>query len=407
MAMSALRGSSSRPHDVGKSNHVVDQGGTLSRIDRGTDAKVEGARTRASAIFSRRTSHFGRLLAGSSRRNIFVLTMLFVVCATAVAVAKPGGEVLTQTPDQGSPGLEKVGPINPDTGFPDWYRDRKGKTLEPCLDPKDPMCVLGAIDDPNKPISMTPPPGSPAGTKPNFPDEFFYQSASAGLSNVGQPDDAGKAGKMTAVMSLEGAFANGAPKQGDQMVFGRIRMKVTSGLVSGETYKVVYPYGEQDIQVDAAEHGFFVTEDMGLTPGSFSDALNGRVAPFLHWTADSALPAGYTGIPGTDHTIMGGVNDQNYVMLIGKDAAFTAPAAGSSAVVGGAVTPADSAQCCGEVGPVDGAAVDALYTSLFSLAGKESTRGGLDVTSATYTRDAAGATAFDVRADSKATTPSQ
>src|SRR3954467_8436435 len=105
--MSALRASSDRPHHVAKSNHVVDQGGTLSRIDRGTDAKVDRARTRAPSR-SRRTGYISGLPAGASRRNIVCLALLFALGASAVAIAAPGGTTVGDTPaNPGSPGLAR------------------------------------------------------------------------------------------------------------------------------------------------------------------------------------------------------------------------------------------------------------------------------------------------------------
>src|SRR3954470_17889898 len=106
--MSALRQSSDRPHDGRQTNHVVDQGGTLSRIDRGTDAKVDGARTRASSD-SLRTRYTRRLRAGTSGRNIAFLASIFALCGTAVAIAAPGGTTMGDTTNPGDPGLAQVG----------------------------------------------------------------------------------------------------------------------------------------------------------------------------------------------------------------------------------------------------------------------------------------------------------
>src|SRR3954468_13694529 len=176
--MSALRRSSERPHHVAKSNHVVDQGGTLSRIDRGTDAKVDrAARTRASSV-SRRTNYMSRLRAGTTRRNIAFLASLFALSGAAVAVAAPGGTTVGDNPlDPGAPGLAQVGPVAKN-GFPAWYRGKNNIRLEPCLDSGDPLCIMGAPPNTGQPVT----PDSVSG---NFPDEFFYQAANAGLDNVG------------------------------------------------------------------------------------------------------------------------------------------------------------------------------------------------------------------------------
>jgi hypothetical protein len=379
-----------------KSNHVVDQGGTLSRIDRGTDAKVERARTRASSDSSR-TSYISRLRAGTSRRNIAFLTLLFTLAAAAVAIAAPGGTVSNVTPGMGDPGLAKVGPVNPDTGFPEWYKDKSGVTLEPCLDVKDPLCIMGDVPNPDAPLNLDN--ADPA--KNNFPDEFFYQSMSSGLDNLGSPDAQGKLGRATAVLSLEGAFATGV-KPGDQMVFARTRFKVDGGLQPQTKYRVVSPYGSEDIETDAQEDNFFVTEDIGITPGGFSEALAGRIAPFMRWTPDPAnpLPAGYVGDPNIDHAITGSPQNTNYFAVIGPG-------------VGANLDPTTQTPCPQSVldkGAGLGfnvTANDCVWTSLFSLMGKIASKSGVDITGATYARNAAGHTTLDVTGESQATTPAQ
>ena len=126
----------------------------MSFFDRGTDAKVERARTRASSTASPRTSHIGRLLAGSSRRNIAFLASLFALGGAAVAVAAgPGGTAVGDNPAApGTTGLAQVGPVAKN-GFPAWYKDKTGTRLEPCLDNQDQMCagVFGALPDPTAP----------------------------------------------------------------------------------------------------------------------------------------------------------------------------------------------------------------------------------------------------------------
>src|SRR4051812_3940535 len=251
--MSALRRSSERPHHVAKSNHVVDQGGTLSRIDRGTDAKVDrAARTRASSV-SRRTNYMSRLRAGTTRRNIAFLASLFALSGAAVAVAAPGGTTTGDSPaNPNTPGLAQHGAVAKN-GFPAWYKDHDGTRLEPCLDAGDPMCIMGALAQPDQPVT-------PDDVKGNFPDEFFYQAANAGLDNVGAPDPKdGKLGKASLVASLEGAFLN-AQQPGDQMVFARLRLRVTDGLQGNTNYLFVHPYGERTIKTDANTPDLFVTE---------------------------------------------------------------------------------------------------------------------------------------------------
>jgi hypothetical protein len=381
----------------------------LSFFDRGTDAKVERARTRASSTASARTSHLSRLLAGNSRRNVAFLASLFALGGAAVAVAAPGGTTVADSPlNPNTPGLAQVGPVAKN-GFPAWYKDKNNIRLEPCLDLGDPMCIMGALPTPDQPVT----PDDVAG---NFPDEFFYQSASSGIANVGAnvgTPAKPRFGKALAVTSLEGAFGAGAPKAGDQMVFARLRLRVTAGLQGSTNYMFVHPYGERTIQTDANSDNLFVTEDIGLAPGNFTDALKGRIAPFLKWdsSVDPQAPTGYTGDPNIDHPITGGVND--YFAIIGpgvgankltdttQDCAPHGVLAKANAVNNDPNTPAaKKIKGTGAGGALT--EQDCIYTNLFSLMGKMAENAGVDVKSATFSRDTTGNTAVDVQAESDA-----
>src|SRR6478672_2699835 len=373
-----------------QSNHVVDQGGTLSRIDRGTDAKVDRARTRASSGTSSRTRLISRQLVGKPRRNIVFLALLFALGACAVAIAKPGGAVTGDTPaNPGIPGLAQRGAIAKN-GFPSWYKDKNGVRLEPCLNADDPNCIMGALPDPNAPVTQDDVTG-------NFPDEFFYQAGNAGIDNVGSPDPkAGKLGKASLVASLEGAFFNGPPEANQQMVFARLRLKVTSGLVPDTEYTFVQPYGERKIKTDPGEDNLFVTEDIGAAVGTFDDALKGRIAPFLKWDPAIApqAPDGYIGDPNVDHTITGGIND--YFAIIG-------PGIGANKLTDGTQDCNADAMAKAVAALGSGATqADCIATNLFSLMGKKAENAGVDVKRDTFSRDAAGNTSVDVLADSDA-----
>jgi hypothetical protein len=372
----------------------------LSIFDRGTDAKVERARTRASSPASRRTSHLSRLLTGNPRRNVAALASLFALGGAAVAVAAPGGTTVGDTPAaKGTPGLAQVGPIAKN-GFPAWYKDKSGTRLEACLDNQDQFCaaVFGALPDPNAP-------STPDDVTGNFPDEFFYQSASSTIANVGSPDAQGKLGKALAVTSLEGAFATGPPKPGDQMVFGRLRLRVTGGLQGNTNYLFVHPYGERTIQTDPNTGDLFVTEDVGLAPGNFTDALNGRIAPFLKWDPNvaPAAPEGYTGDPAIDHPITGGAND--YFAVIGPGVGANKLADGTQDCPAAVLAKANNAPGGAINGTGAGGAItqaDCIYNNLFSLLGKMAPNAGVDPKSATFSRDANGNTSVDVQAESDA-----
>ena len=139
--------------------------------------------------------------------------------------------------------LVQVGPIA-DNGFPSWYRDSRNVRLQPCLTLDDPLCPVLAdeVPDYDAPISY---PG-------NFPGEFFYQLAGASLTLTnGVQADIG--------MDLEGAWATEEVVEGDQMVFGRVRIRFDAP--AGERYRMTHPYGIDDIV--ATDRGINMTEDMG------------------------------------------------------------------------------------------------------------------------------------------------
>ena len=117
----------------------------------------------------------GLLRAGRTRTKVIGLSVVLVLAAGAVAIAAPTGIL---TPGSGGPqGIVTVGPVNPNNGFPDWYRDTNGVDLAPCIDPQDKFCG-GAVAAPDNTAPITFP--------DNFPDEFFYMSADAdGLTSAG------------------------------------------------------------------------------------------------------------------------------------------------------------------------------------------------------------------------------
>ncbi len=326
------------------------------------------------------------------RAPVALLVPGLLLAAVGVALAGPAGSILSQDP-VGPSGLAKAGPVNPANGFPDWYKDKEGVALEPCLDPKDPMCIMGTVADPDAPLKLE----SADPAQNNFPDEFFYFNGGSALDSVGVPDGRGLAGRASLVLALEGAFGGGAPRTGDQMAFSRFRVRVTGGLTPDAEYAIHYPYGTAHVKTDPGDPSLFVTEDIGITPGAFSDALSGRVGPFLRWTPDPAdpLPPGYLGDPAVDHTVTGspaGV-DQNFFAIVGPNAGASAAAANRCTVDNIGATKLAA------LGNPD--ANDCVFTDLFTIMGKESVRGGVEVHSATYSRSADGATKVDVVAESK------
>ncbi|HET9596434.1 MAG TPA: Ig-like domain-containing protein [Anaeromyxobacteraceae bacterium] len=185
--------------------------------------------------------------------------------------------------------LERVGPQNPDPSvgnYPAWYQDQTGLALEFCnplnqAEVDGGWCLLlpGDVNIPE--VFPT-----------NFFDEHFYFAAGANLTaNVGN--------KASLVIAVEAAFAGGPAAVGDQITFGRIRVRLNTAPVTG-TYRFIHPYGEEIFQDVQAGARIFFTDDVGINcppGGPFDCALATRIGPFL---LPSAIPGGpeQAAIPG-------------------------------------------------------------------------------------------------------------
>src|SRR5262245_28460050 len=193
--------------------------------------------------------------------------------------------------------LAAVGPIDPGHGFPAYYVDANNLALQPCLD----LVCDPALELPH--------PGAPVAFPGNFPAKFFYHRVEAEVVGPG-------AFRGRLVLALEGAFANEAPARGDQIVFGRVRVRVT-GAVAGATYTVTHPYGVDVLQAD--EDGLVdFTEDVGGDAGQFAVALGSRVAPFLTFASGpEPPPAGSIGNPAAEQTITGSPCGTNFFAIAG------------------------------------------------------------------------------------------
>ncbi len=207
------------------------------------------------------------------RRLLTAGTALIVVAGASAAAHATVLDPVAQR--QGS--LVSFGPLM-DNGFPTSYKDSHAVRLEACVTADDPLCAAAASAhfDPNLPLSFP----------TNFPDEFFYQLASA----VVPVNPANAAEKLLVETNLEGAFATGPPVPGDQMVFARVRIKDIN-VPDGTTWRITHPYGVDEFVAGAnGKAGINVTTDVGAIPGNFSAALAGRVGPFLTWDPADRRP---------------------------------------------------------------------------------------------------------------------
>jgi len=196
-----------------------------------------------------------------SRRTGLRLLTLLAACLLAPATA------LAE--------LGRVGPTDPVHGFPVWYQDKTGITMEFCS-PTNQFELVGGF------CLILPP--APISTAPeifptNFSDEHFYYAADA------IADFPTTGGRAVLVEAIEGAFTTGtAIVPGAQIVFARLRFDLRDLPLSG-TYKIYTPFGIRTFpgQVGGLKTRLFFTEDIGLAcaPGDFSCALQGSIGPFL------------------------------------------------------------------------------------------------------------------------------
>jgi hypothetical protein len=294
--------------------------------------------------------------------------------------------------------LARFGPIDPSNGFPTWYQDKTGLTLDLCLPQTQAemtWCLLPPI-----------PNGIPPEVFPtNWAIENFYADASAGGTQQGA--------SIKLVIDLETSFANGFNVvPGDQIVFGRTRIKI-SPLPFDGTYVVYTPVGRFQFDNQLAGDKIFFTEDIGLAAvGNFSAALNGRVGPFL---LPSTTPGGVElppmpGLqPGQDPffdaiAAAGGAtplpnNGRKYI----ADPARLGPITGGKTMLAGQAvyTVNDGTTRDPNIFRVEGPSGFVFETTQFNVMGRTfegAIAGDVAVKRASYARTATGATSVDVYA---------
>lgn len=238
-----------------------------------------------------------------------------------------------------------VGPIDPRIGFPVTYTDGS-INLELCLgnflapDGINQMCLGGpTAADPPLPDPSQPPSLTPDGRPINFPEEAFYWSASVKLDIDN--------GNYIALLDLaqEAAFLNGPAIPGDQMTFGRLRIRLRPKgggvFIPAHTwFRFTHPFGADDFEALPAKQGdpdgdIFATADIGCfsAPCDFTASLTSRISKFLTCVTP-APPAGFVGDPNIDCTVTGsptGFNAFKVERISGKGGAVVpSPISGQS-----------------------------------------------------------------------------
>ncbi|MFW6187860.1 MAG: hypothetical protein ACOC84_07685, partial [Actinomycetota bacterium] len=255
--------------------------------------------------------------------------------------------------------LSEVGPLDPRTGYPLWYEDSTGVRLELVWEP----------GDDNAPVAIDPEESGPLRDIPLFPGESFYFSAETDLPIGGGEDD----GEARVILALEATFGgNEEIRDGQQIVFGRIRFRIKDGRPE-TTYMLTHPYGTAEVTTDDDGDGT-VTQDIGVTPLGFEDALAGQIAPFLRWTPFQDAPEGYIGDGTTRHTVTGSPFSTNFALVEGTGAGTAG----------------------GDPDPQDPGNRDKVHTDEFVVQGRLAGTLGAEVTRAVYRRTAAGDVTVDV-----------
>jgi hypothetical protein len=203
-------------------------------------------------------------------------------------------------------------------GYPLWYQDTNGLAVQLCLDPA--ACLFDPVV-----------PGNDFSAAIGFGAEAFYWSGEADITPLGAD------GSALLVMALEAAWLNEDPVSGEQIVFGRVRIRIDAptGTPAG-TWTINHPFGVLVVDGPAAGAGLEVNEtsDIGCfaAPCDFSLALQSDVGPFLiaqgfpavigtgTFLGDAAtpLPLAAPGPNGSEFTISGpgGVSGSTNLFVI-------------------------------------------------------------------------------------------
>ncbi|MDI9779001.1 Ig-like domain-containing protein [Pseudomonas putida] len=211
-------------------------------------------------------------------------------------------------------------------GFPLWYKDTDGLSLELCRSHAVSTLVAGAPGAPAYMCTLLPEPGVFDDTLPlvfpdNWPSEMFWFLAETSIPAVGNSGYALDA----YVAGIEAAFAGGNPVDGDQQSFARIRLRVS--VPTAGTYTITHPYGVETVNVTTpGRRAINITRDIGIgAPGNFTGALNGAIGPFIQglgapYTAvnpDTGSTDTFIGDPNRPEAIKGSPFNTNFIRIDG------------------------------------------------------------------------------------------
>ena len=204
------------------------------------------------------------------------------------AASSPDSIPVTGT---GTGGVAAVGPTNPDNGFPQWYRDENGISIQAVPGPERRQLHPGA--------GRVLRPDAAGGLPDQLPERVLLPARDVGQRHDARLQRRSAPGRALLRTGVEGAFVNAGPAPGEQMTFGRIRMTVTGGLCPEQDYRLRHPVRHDHLTANA--NGGIArnrgTEDVGCTPVApdtcdFTVALSSRVLGQLPALGPGGGPAG-------------------------------------------------------------------------------------------------------------------
>ncbi|MHC8394163.1 hypothetical protein ACYZT8_10960 [Pseudomonas sp. LB3P93] len=219
------------------------------------------------------------------------------------------------------------GPYVPDNGsFAAWYQDSHGRTLDLCLSKAVSSRVAGAPGAPAYMCLLNPTPGVFDDAQPivfptNFPDESFW------FTGDGSIVDAARGIDLSYVSAVEAAFAAEEPVEGDQVSFGRIRIRVD--VPTAGVYTITHPYGVDIFDVPAGgTRAINMTRDIGIgTPKTYDGALKSDIGPFLRsvngpYTETNPVTGSaerFVGDPNLEEAFTGSPFNTNFIRIEGPN----------------------------------------------------------------------------------------
>jgi len=219
---------------------------------------------------------------GCARRGRRTTRAAISTAAALVATAALAGPASAQ--------LSAVGPVDPGTGFPEFYTDAAGQTADLCVDPV-PECGPGA------------------GIPGQGADEAFYWSAETAELPLSRQ------GTVTAVFAVEAALGGDADTT--LITFSRMRYRFR-GAPAG-TYTIQTPWGPDEVTTDGNENA---GEDLGCDPVGveecdFTIPLGTTTSTFLHSADDATNRVFGLGADGGEGPVLGSPIGFNRVTVSG------------------------------------------------------------------------------------------